>query len=352
LSCVPSAGLEGGDYVLVNNDPKKKIDYSLQNLIATKNFYVGVSYNRATDGYLEDFINNLNNILQRKILITSDGDDQIILLDKKTGEFVQTPNTRRVETGSSLTEEDIDWTKLNSEQKTLIENAKKEMQDNFEFKYRELIESGCVYTSYDCNVGLGVPTKDSKNTISEKDKKVQLLTAQVSYPGAQQLQNRPAQKILDLSNPDNLEIKFNLVFNYQQKTGEFWDRKNDCQRHQQDEEFYKLPKTECQTHFKLPKYAPSGKLKLIQIKVNSIDKGKTWQANDVKSSEYQMPQDFVESKFNKEYFGDKYITKKLLEDTSYPKELLENNNTMRDKDGKDKEFDVYNYPYQHRIWLK
>lgn len=113
-----------------------------------------------------------------------------------------------------------------------------------------------------------------------------------------------------------------------------------------------MPKTECQTDFKLAKYAPSGKLKLIQIKINSKGKGKTWQANDVKSSEYQMSQDFVESKFNKEYFGDKYITKELLEDTSYPKELLENNNAMQDKDGNYKEFDVYNYPYQHRIWLK
>lgn len=222
LSCYPVDSLEGGDYVLVNNNPKKKVDYSLQSLASAKNFYVGGDYNRATDGYMENFINNLN-IFQQKNVLSGRSDAQIILLDKKIGEFIQTPNFERAGTANRFTEEDVDWSKLNSEQKTLIEKTKNEMQDNFEFKYRELIESGCVYTSYDCNVGLGVPTKDSKNTISEKDKEVRLLTAEVGYPGSQQLQNPSAQRILNLSDPKNLEIKFNLVFNYQQKTGEFWD---------------------------------------------------------------------------------------------------------------------------------
>lgn len=350
LSCYPVDSLEGGDYVLVNNDPNKKVDYNLQNLTSAKNFYVGGDYNRATDGYMENFINNLN-IFQQKNVLSGRGDDPIVLLGKKTGEFIQNPD-KKDPNKYTLSENSIDWTKLNQEQKTLIENTKKEMQDNFEFKYRELIDSGCVYTSSDCKSGYEVLTKDSKNTISEKDKEARLLTAEVGYPGAQELQNPSAQRIMDLSNPENLEIKFNLVFNYQQKTGEFWDRKNDCERHESTEKFNKLSKTDCQTDYKVAKYAPSGKLKLVQIKVNSKDKGKTWQASDVKSSEYQMPQDFVEFKFNKEYFGDKYITKELLEDTSYPKELLENNNYMEDKNGKEKDFNVYNYPYQQRIWLK
>lgn len=71
--------------------------------------------------------------------------------------------------------------------------------------------------------------------------------------------NYPAQKVMDLSNPDNLLIRFNIIFNYQQKSGKFLDCQNDCQSHTEYEKIHKPPKTECLADYKVPEYAFYGK---------------------------------------------------------------------------------------------
>ena len=349
LSCYPNKWVEGGDYSLVNNDSNKKIEFGVD-LVSAKNFYVGGNSGVATDGIGNDQIKKINPTLQRG-LITGNGNARIILLDKKTGEFIQNPN-KTDPNKYALTENDIDWSKLKLEQKTIIENAKKEIVDNFEFKYRELIDSGCVYTAVDCEADQEAPTKDSKTIISDKDKEIRLLTAQVGY-GAPELRNPPAQRILDLSDPNNLKMELNIIFNYQKQSGEFLEEKNSCgiKNFYVQEQIAKLGEEACDKTYKIPKYNSSGDYKLIQIKANSTDKGQNWQANSVTSEEFQMPEDFVESEFNKKDFGGKYVPAKLFEKTNHPKELLNSKNEMIDKNGQNKDFNVYNYPYQHRIYL-
>jgi hypothetical protein len=139
-------------------------------------------------------------------------------------------------------------------------------------------------------------------------------------------------------------MSINLVFNYVQKTGEFHPAQNDCPRHRQAQEINKVSPTVCNDNYQIPKYKPTGKFKLVQIILNSTDRGKSWSATDLKTKEYTIQKEFMDSKEGSDELSSLFVPRELTKDIQFPEEFINNNLVATQK------YNFDNYPYQIRVW--